>query len=63
MEFSILAAVTAGLLCGFVGLASASNPEDGGLAETLVLVMMVLAGIGTARVVLLGINRLRLGRW
>ncbi|MFU8875652.1 hypothetical protein [Micromonospora sp. SL4-19] len=63
MEFSVLAAVTAVLLCGFVIMANAWTPEDGKLAENLLLVMLLPAGIGTARVALLGISRLRLGRW
>lgn len=63
IEFSILAPLTAVLLWGFITMASAWTPEDGELAEQLLLVMMALVGLGVMRVAILGINRLKLGRW
>ncbi len=62
-EFSILAPLTAVLLWGLISMANAWTPEDGELAEKLLLLLMVLVGIGVTRVGLLGISRLRWGRW
>ncbi|MEU1839441.1 insulinase family protein [Micromonospora chersina] len=63
VEFGILAVLTAVVLAGFVGMASAWRPEDGALSERLLLLLMGLSGLGVIRVALLGFGRLRTGRW
>ena len=63
VEFAILAPLTVVLIVGFIVMANAWQPEDGELAEQLLLLMMLLGAVGLIRVLLLGFNRLRLGRW
>ncbi|MEO3743088.1 insulinase family protein [Plantactinospora sp. B5E13] len=62
-EFMILAPLTAVLGWGFISMANAWTPEDGELAENLLLLMLVLVTIGLVRVILVGIRRLGSGHW
>ncbi|QGN49171.1 insulinase family protein [Micromonospora sp. WMMC415] len=62
-EFMILAPITGLLAWALVSLANAWRPEDGEFAEKLLLVLLVAVAVCFVRVFLVGLYRIRFGRW
>lgn len=63
ITFAVVTPLTGLLIWRFISMANAWTPRDGELSEQIMLSMLLLSAAGTIWASLLGINRLKLGRW